>query len=551
MISQTTKRLQHAGIVFCSIVLTLFAAEWGVRLSGVWKLVSYDDQNYFAPAEIPEVPYKLKPNVRTTWADADIISNSEGIRSEREFGPKRGDTFRVLAIGDSITFGMGVGQADAYPNQLEYLLNGYKKNARLYEVINAGISGFNAADEANFLSYLMERYHPDLIVWLLIQNDYDDSLGVTADGRLTYAIPDYVVTSSWLEQTWGVKGGGVDPDNFLNSMDEAHQFWALGKPLDGRLGAVAAVIFPVERNSYLFGFLKNRLKSFQIKSSADVPPHENFIPRYIPVKLPDGTDDFLPEISSLFVSPFYTERFAAAVRKGIDSASSKNIPLLVLGIDVLLDFSKPGPDKKIIIDDVSAYLGMPVFQFKRLYNLGWDPHLNKKGNRLLADSVVQALVENSLVDLDPYEKRGRFDRTVYWDTYKKALRDYQDSLNSFIDFKRFQNIHQVVGGLYPPCIFPIKDGAKLSLVLIGADGKNLRISGFNKGIEQELKVWIYDGRLSISRNFSIHSGQFDFEINLPKDVIEKRSVVDVQLSCVSTACGEIKLEYIGFTSDYL
>jgi Lysophospholipase L1 and related esterases len=48
------------------------------------------------------------------------------------------DTPRIVALGDSLTSGRGIGKADAYPAVLQGRLeeNGYR-----YQVINAGVSG--------------------------------------------------------------------------------------------------------------------------------------------------------------------------------------------------------------------------------------------------------------------------------------------------------------------------------------------------------------------------------------------------------------------------
>ncbi|NCC85827.1 MAG: hypothetical protein EOM03_17165, partial [Clostridia bacterium] len=77
-------------------------------MSGLWVRDAYENRDYFAPSSIAGVPYTLKPNTRATWAKTEIFTNSEGIRSAIDYGEKREGVFRILAIGDSITFGMGV-----------------------------------------------------------------------------------------------------------------------------------------------------------------------------------------------------------------------------------------------------------------------------------------------------------------------------------------------------------------------------------------------------------------------------------------------------------
>jgi lysophospholipase L1-like esterase len=452
----TSRWLQHTCIVICSILFTLLAAEFGLRLSGLWQIVNYEDGNYFPPSHIPGVPYRLKSNISATWAGTRIVSNSEGIRSEKDYDKAHPGIFRVLAIGDSITFGMGVDQGDAYPKQLEYLLNTYGKNASRYEVINAGISGFNAADEAHFMSYLAAAYHPDLIVWLLIQNDYDNSLGITPDGRMTNDIPGDIATSAWLEQTWGLSGPYIDTENFLNSMDETHRRLAEGMGYDECMTWWTQICSNLGRHSYLFNYFANRIMNYCKERFSREQPGKGRILRDVPIRLADGFEDVLPQISTNFVCPVYSQPFSAAISEGIGSAVKHKIPLVILGLDMLLEQAPSWKDENVVMEDLSEYMPMSVYAFKRRYNLGWDGHLNKKGNRLLAKAVLHVLIKHGLVNWDQHTPIEKVDQTEYWERYKRELADYRSHLKGFVDFKRFQNIHQILGGIFPPCVFPIK-----------------------------------------------------------------------------------------------
>lgn len=69
----------------------------------------------------------------------------------------------ILALGDSLTAGLGVGPADAFPARLEAAL---KANGHDVKVINAGVSGDTAADGAARLDWALAEPVDAVIVEL-------------------------------------------------------------------------------------------------------------------------------------------------------------------------------------------------------------------------------------------------------------------------------------------------------------------------------------------------------------------------------------------------
>src|SRR5262245_44616915 len=93
---------------------------------------------------------EFKPLCAGTLADTVFHTNSLGLRGDEV--PDDGTT-RILAIGDSCTWGWGVAESDAYPTMLQRMLD-YHSGGRRYTVINAGVPGFTSYQG---LLYLRER----------------------------------------------------------------------------------------------------------------------------------------------------------------------------------------------------------------------------------------------------------------------------------------------------------------------------------------------------------------------------------------------------------
>ena len=78
--------------------------------------------------------------------------------------PALSENARVLAFGDSLTYGVGASQGQDYPSQLA-LISGF-------EVINAGVSGETTSEGKQRLAQLLTRHNPELLILLEGGNDF-------------------------------------------------------------------------------------------------------------------------------------------------------------------------------------------------------------------------------------------------------------------------------------------------------------------------------------------------------------------------------------------
>ncbi len=96
--------------------------------------------------------------------------NSRGMRGPEVAASKPENAYRVVCLGDSITFGEGVRYEDTYPAVLATIL-GERMPDRRVEVINAGVQGFGTNDAAAFFLRRCLQLKPDVVTLGFFLND--------------------------------------------------------------------------------------------------------------------------------------------------------------------------------------------------------------------------------------------------------------------------------------------------------------------------------------------------------------------------------------------
>lgn len=183
---------RQLAVGFFISVMTIGFCLGGIELAGYvwekntaqgplgWTLVASRRLHLERHGSKQQPYYLLKPNEDYLWGGIPVHIDSRGFRTQEFTVPKPANTFRILNIGDSVVFGWEVHQEATYGKQLEQLLNA-NDPSKNYEVINAGIPGWNPEDERNFLLGEGLQYQPDLVILdLTIVNDiYGKSLTST------------------------------------------------------------------------------------------------------------------------------------------------------------------------------------------------------------------------------------------------------------------------------------------------------------------------------------------------------------------------------------
>jgi len=118
----------------------------------------------------PKLLHQLRPNQNSFTHSFTVITNSYGLRND-EFSLKpKPQTFRILCLGDSLTFGNGVKVQDTYPQRLQLMLNSHP-GGKSFEVINAGVPAYDTWQEAVYLREYGVNFSPQLVIIGFYAND--------------------------------------------------------------------------------------------------------------------------------------------------------------------------------------------------------------------------------------------------------------------------------------------------------------------------------------------------------------------------------------------
>lgn len=178
--------LAPVALLVASVGLALGAAEVGLRVAAAF------DRNHLehfvepplvvTDREVPfselirrhpddRVVYALRPGTRARYLGHEVRINALGMRDDEHPVRKPPGRFRILALGDSHLFGWGVGQDESFAQVLEQRLEALAPGR--FEVLNAGVPGYNTVMEERIFALRAEELEPDLVLVHYVDNDMD------------------------------------------------------------------------------------------------------------------------------------------------------------------------------------------------------------------------------------------------------------------------------------------------------------------------------------------------------------------------------------------
>jgi len=156
--SRSKRLLQNLALSLITFLFCIVAFEVLLRLMGYGNLEIYQPD--------PALYWTLKPNQNcfTKVDHKPAHVNSHGTRGPEFQMAKPPNTFRILSLGDSRTFGWGLTEGETYSGRLQGLVQESMGTGKRVEVINAGV---NAWSYPQMLVYFRERalqFQPDVVI---------------------------------------------------------------------------------------------------------------------------------------------------------------------------------------------------------------------------------------------------------------------------------------------------------------------------------------------------------------------------------------------------
>lgn len=120
----------------------------------------------------PKIGHEHRPNSEFHAMGVDVSINEHGMRGMSVAKEKPPETFRVMMLGDSLTFGWGVASNETFSARLEELLRAKNPNV---EVLNTGVGNTNTEMQAEYFASKGREFEPDLVVLNYFINDAEDT----------------------------------------------------------------------------------------------------------------------------------------------------------------------------------------------------------------------------------------------------------------------------------------------------------------------------------------------------------------------------------------
>jgi lysophospholipase L1-like esterase len=158
------------GSILLAAVVFVVAGEVLARMLHVVDRLNGYSRLLYAPGPSLDLPYVLRPNVETTLLGIPVRTNALGFRGDAVEPVRAPGVRRVAVVGDSVVFGQTVAEDDTVSAALARRL---AAAGGRWEVINAGVPGYDAVSEARLLERTVLPLRPEAVVVGTSLNDYD------------------------------------------------------------------------------------------------------------------------------------------------------------------------------------------------------------------------------------------------------------------------------------------------------------------------------------------------------------------------------------------
>lgn len=344
--------------------MVVLLTEAGLRFLYPQRLISHNP-GMFTP--VPDFGYRLTPNyigqAKSYEYNHEIRINSIGLRDKEYKIIKPEGTFRILILGDSFVFNYGIPYGKGFDALIEKNLNQNNVDYEYsgFEVINAGIGGYEPYDELKYYRKYLKQLTPDLVIMGFYEGN--DFLNPAFSG----------VT------------------NKVESNPEMRQF-----NIGTSRGILEWINDILESRSHLYMFIRNRLEYLRFKMGLT----DHYIPRYLFVGNTRAYKDtrlVFKEIAKEFEKGPELFIFMIPHRITVDKKYREDMLSIYDIKPESIDINKPKEEFFSLLHDfqIEGIDLTHIFFQEGASSLYYpiDGHWNVEGNKLTAETLYPLIVE--------------------------------------------------------------------------------------------------------------------------------------------------------------